>query len=104
MTARAEMRYLSGPWATVAALLLAVKNSGHPDDYTRVTQWDNPEIKTPAQAADAALKLREIGLPLETLLGDPLGLDPALIQDIVSAANRETLLQNMQIGNGARRA
>lgn len=104
MTARTEMRYLSGPWATVAGLLLAVKNNGHPDDYARVTQWDNPEIKTPAQAADAALKLREIGLPLETLLSDPLGLDPALIQDIVSAANRETLLQNMQIGNGARRA
>lgn len=102
--ARTEMKYLSGPWSKVAALLLAVKKNGHPGDYARATQWDNPEIKTPAQAADAAGKLREIGLPLETLLSDPLGLDPALIKDIVEAANRETLLQNINIGGGGRRA
>lgn len=100
MTSRTEMKYLTGPWARVAALLLAIEESGHPDDYRRVTQFDNPEIKTPAQAADAAGKLRDIGLPLETLLSDPLNYDPAAIPDIVAAANRENLLSNAQLGGG----
>lgn len=100
MTARTEMRYLDGPWSKVAGLLLAVKHNGHPDDYTRVTEWDNPEIKTPAQAADAAGKLRDIGLPLSTLLSDPLGYSPEDIPDIVAAANRENLLANVNLGRG----
>lgn len=100
MTARTEMKYLTGPWAKVAALLLAIKHRGHPDDYARVTEFDNPEIKTPAQAADAALKLREIGVPLSSVLSDPLGYDPADIKDIVAAANRENLLANVNLGGG----
>lgn len=100
MTGRTEMRYLSGPWSRVAGLLLAVKNNGHPDDFQRVTEWDNPEIKTPAQAADAAGKLRDIGLPLSTLLSDPLGYAPEDIPDIVAAANRENLLANVNLGGG----
>lgn len=100
MQARTEMKHLNAPWSRVAALLLAVANSGHPDDYVRVTQWENPEIKTPAQAADAAGKLRDIGVPLETLLSDPLGYDPADIPSIVAAANRESLLANVNLGGG----
>ena len=100
MSARTEMRYLTGPWSRVAALLLAIKNNGHPSDYPRITEWDNPEIKTPAQAADAAGKLRDIGLPLSKLLSDPLGYDPADIPDIVEAANRENLLSNVNLGGG----
>ena len=100
MTGRTEMRYLSSPWSKVAGLLLAVKNNGHPDDYPRMTEWENPEIKTPAQAADAAGKLRDIGLPLETLLSDPLAYPPEDIEDIVSAANRENLLANVNLGRG----
>lgn len=99
MTARTEMKYLSKPWGDVASLLLALANNGHPADYLRVTQWENPEIKTPAQAADAAGKLRDIGIPLETLLSDPLGYDVADIPDIVKAASRESLLSN--VGGGA---
>jgi hypothetical protein len=100
MSARTEMRYLTGPWSRVASLLLAIKNNGHPSDYPRITEWDNPEIKTPAQAADAAGKLRDIGLPLSKLLSDPLGYDPADIPDIVAAANRENLLSNVNLGGG----
>lgn len=100
MSARTEQKYLDNPWSRVAALLLAAKHSGHPDDYPRVTQWENPEIKTPAQAADAAGKLREIGLPLETLLSDPLGYPAEDIADIVEAANRENLLANVSLGGG----
>ena len=100
-SARSEMKYLSGPWSWVASLLLAIKHEGHPADYPRITSWDNPEIKTPAQAADAAGKLRDIGVPLETLLSDPLGYDPAEIPDIVEAANRESLMSNVQLGGGS---
>lgn len=98
MTGRTEMRYLSGPWSKVASLLMAVKNNGNPDDYPRNTEWDNPEIKTPAQAADAAGKLREIGLPLSVLLSDPLGYPAEDIDDIVAAADRERLIDNFNLG------
>lgn len=100
MNSRAEMRQLGGPWAQVAALLAALSKDGHPEDYAYVTQWDNPEIKTPAQAADAAGKLRDIGLPLEVLLSTPLGYDPADIPDIVAAAKQEQLMRNINIGGG----
>ena len=99
MTARTEMKYLSNPWGTVASYMLALKNNGHPADSLRSTQWESPEIKTPSQAADAAGKLRDIGVPLETLLSDPLGYNPEDIPDIVRAANRESLLNN--VGGGA---
>lgn len=99
-TARTEMKHLSGPWSRVASLLSAVEHGGHPDDYRYITQWENPEIKTPAQAADAAGKLRDIGLPLATLLSDPLGYDPEDIPDIVAAASRENLLANVNLGGG----
>lgn len=99
MTAKTEMKHLSNPWGTVGALLLAVANNGHPEDYLRVTQWESPEIKTPSQAADAAGKLRDIGLPLETLLSDPLGYDPTDIPGIVAAASRESLFSNLGGGN-----
>lgn len=99
MTAKTEMKYLTNPWGDVASLLLAVSKSGHPHDHARSTQWDSAEIKTPSQAADAAGKLRDIGIPLETLLSEPLGYDPADIPDIVKAASRESLLSN--VGGGA---
>lgn len=97
MAAKTEMKYLDGPWSRVAALLLALSKNGHPDDYPRVTQWENAEIKTPAQAADAAGKLRDIGLPLSTLLHDPLGYAPDDIPDIVTAANTERALQQTRV-------
>ena len=100
MTAKTEQKYLNEPWSRVGALLLAASKDGHPDDYTRVAQWENPEIKTPAQAADAAGKLRDIGLPLETLLADPLSYPVEDIPDIVEAANRERLLANVSLGGG----
>lgn len=100
MSAKTEQKYLDSPWSRVAALLLAIKHDSHPDDFVRVTQWDSAEIKTPAQAADAALKLRGIGLPLETLLSDPLSYPAQDIPDIVAAANRESLLANVTLGGG----
>src|SRR5699024_12156715 len=100
ITSRTEFHYLTGSWSRVASLLLANKNNGHPSDYPRITEWDNPEIKPRAQAADAAGKLRDIGLPLSKLLSDPLGYDPADIPDIVAAANRENLLSNVNLGGG----
>lgn len=100
MTAKTEMKHLTNPWGRVAAMLLALKHSGHPSDYTRLAQWENPEIKTPSQAADAAGKLRDIGVPLATLLSDPLGYPADDIPDIVEAAGRENILANLGSGIG----
>ena len=100
--ARTEMRSLDGPWGRVADLLAAVRDGGHPADYGYSTHWENPEIKTPAQAADAAGKLRDIGIPLETLLREPLGFDPENIDDIVAKANQERIVSNMNLGGGYR--
>lgn len=98
MSARTEMKHLANPWGKVASLLQAVDNSVDPAAYRYSTQWENPEIKTPAQAADAAGKLREIGVPLATLLADPLGYDPEDVQAIVDAASRETILNGANVG------
>src|SRR5699024_12255800 len=95
MSARTEMRYLTGPWSRVASLLLATKNNGHPSDHPRITEWDNPEIKTPAHAGDAAGKLRDIELPRSQRLSDPLPHHPADIPDIAAEANRAKLLPNL---------
>lgn len=100
MTAKTEMKQLTNPWGRVASLLLAIKHEGHPDDYPRLASWENPEIKTPSQAADAAGKLRDIGIPLATLLSDPLGYPAEEIADIVEAAARESVLDNLGTGLG----
>lgn len=98
--ARTEMKYLATPWAKVAGLLRAVGTEQHPADRTYVTHWEDPETSTPAQAADAAGKLRDIGVPLSTLLSDPLGYPAELIPEIVSEANRERLIANTVLGRG----
>lgn len=100
MAARGEQRQLDSNWSQVASLLAALDAEGHPADHPYITQWDNPEIKTPAQAADAAGKLRDIGVPLATLLSDPLGYDPEEIPDIVEAATQEQLIAGVNLGGG----
>lgn len=97
LTARAddENRAAGRSWAAVGWLLDAVAN-GRPAeplrrrDYGAV--WDSPEIRTPAQAADVATKLRSIGVPLADVLADPLGWDADRIANTVAAADRAAML------------
>lgn len=93
-TAYAEQRQLDPDWARVAGLLVAVANPAEPldlDNHRPV--WASPEIRTPAQAADSATKLRGIGVPLRELLTDPLGYSPDDAERIAGAARTELLTQ-----------
>ena len=89
--AYADMRHLDASWAAVAAMLHAVATDTHPHDVDAVPVWASPEVRTPAQAADAAAKLHGIGVPLASLLTDPLGMDPQRARSIVDQQRVESL-------------
>lgn len=94
LTARAysEQRQMSGPWAQVVALMQAVDGQ-HDVDRTPDMHpiWRSPEVRTPGQAADSAVKLHQMGVPLSHLLVDPLGYEPAVVAQIMAARRGEML-------------
>ena len=94
--ARAEQRRCTSEWARVAWLLDAVREGSAPVAAdlrdTRVS-WETPETSTPAMDADAAVKLRTIGVPLEPILTETLGWSPDLAEDIAARAEREAILR-----------
>lgn len=90
--AYSDHRQLDTPWSRVSQLLAAVvdeKIDPAGEDFKPV--WGSPEIRTPAQAADAALKLRDIGVPLETVLVETLGYSPAKAATIAAQADRSNI-------------
>lgn len=90
MLAYSEHRQLGPDWSRVAAWLHAVADGADlTDDY--VTLWESPETRTPAQAADAATKLHGIGVPLGSLLTDPLGYEPDTVATILSQRDRDQI-------------
>lgn len=88
-----EQRQLAGPWGKVSALMWAAGDPTNrdPADRTITPTWDSPEIRTPAQAADAAVKLRDIGVPLRSLLINTLGYEPAEAAEILENRRAETI-------------
>lgn len=97
LTSRAytEQSALTSPWSAVAWLLDAVRDRAAADpDLAREygVMWESPEIRTPAQAADVAVKLRSIGVPLADVLADPMGYAPDRVAAIVAAADREAVI------------
>lgn len=90
-----EQRQLDAPWCRVAGFLAAVENPAEtdPEDYAAELEsvWGSPEVRTPAQAADAALKQQSIGIPLRTILTDTLGYAPESADGIVTAARAESI-------------
>lgn len=90
-----EMRQLDAPWARTAGLLHAVKNPDELDAeqlaHELTPVWASPEVRTPAQAADAALKLSSIGVPLRSLLVDTLGYTPEAADAVNRAAQAESI-------------
>lgn len=95
--ARAEQRRTTNEWARVAWLLDAVARGTAPDpaDLRGVSvSWESPETSTPAMAADAAVKLRGIGIPLEAILVDTLGMEPDTAAELAQAARLDTVLSN----------
>lgn len=92
--AYSDHRVLGRSWARVAQLMAAVRNAGvDPTARDYRAEWSSPEIRTPAQAADAAGKERDMGIPLETVLVKTLGYTPAEAQRVVEAADRDALVQ-----------
>lgn len=94
LTSRAlsEQRQLSRPWEQVAALIMAITTGKDVDTFDYYATWANPEVRTPAQAADAAVKLKSLGIPLESLLSDPLGYEPEQIRSIMAGQRSEQIL------------
>ncbi|WP_166786262.1 phage portal protein [Cryobacterium psychrophilum] len=76
-------------WAKVADLIVKVRDGQNLTDYEAL--WSAPDTRTPAQVADAAAKLAGIGVPLASVLADPMGYSPSQIDSIMQAQRRETL-------------
>lgn len=84
-------RIFGNAWEQVAALVLAVMNGVDPYDVELSTVWQTPETRTPAQAADAAVKLKTMGVPLTVVLEDTLGYSPTQIERVRVAQREEAL-------------
>ncbi|WP_431711107.1 phage portal protein [Glutamicibacter uratoxydans] len=84
-------RIFGNAWEQVAALVLAVKDGVDPLDVELGTVWAGPETRTPAQAADAAVKLKTMGVPLSIVLEDSLGYSPAQLERVRTALRAEAL-------------
>ncbi|MFQ1002537.1 phage portal protein [Modestobacter sp. SSW1-42] len=94
-TARARMRTFGDAWAEVAQLILAVLTGADPATFEVEAIWGDPETRTPAQAADAAAKLRGIGVALSTVQGLTLGWTPEQIAADRIARRAEALDSSM---------
>lgn len=93
--AEAEKDRTADEWGRVAVLLDAVARGVpvDPDMLDRaVVTWSPSETSTPAMDADAAVKLRGIGLPLAAILADTLHYPPDRVAELVAAARDEQVL------------
>lgn len=85
----AEQRQLDVPWSRVLGLIQAITNGADVPTTALLPVWESPEVRTGAQAADAAAKLREIGVPLAAVLRDPMGYAPDRIDEVIDAQREE---------------
>jgi hypothetical protein len=87
-----KQRTYGRAWAKVADLIVKVRDGDNTRDFE--TLWAAPETRTPAQVADAAAKLTGMGVPLESVLADPMGYTPSQIEQIKQARRAEVLDQS----------
>lgn len=78
-------------WAEVAKLMIAVRDQADPLTLDLDVLWGSPEVRTPAQSADAAVKLKDIGIPLSVIMADTLGFTPAQVERVREAVRAEAL-------------
>lgn len=90
---RTEIKKLTAPWATVAALIDAVAAGMVPSAAPIITAFESPELRTPNQAADAAVKLKALGIPLRNLLVNPLEYPEPEVTDIMANYESEQIKQ-----------
>lgn len=86
-----KQRTYGRAWAKVADLIVKVTGTTGPD---LETLWAAPDTRTPAQVADAAAKLSGIGVPLASVLADPMGYTPTQIEQIMQAQRAAALTQS----------
>lgn len=92
--AYSDHRALEDDWSRVAQLMAAIVDMGaDPAGAYYRPVWTSPEIRTPSQAADAALKHRDIGIPLDAVLVNDLGYSPAEAERIAKLADRERIVK-----------
>lgn len=94
-TARARMRTFGDAWADVARLVYAVQKGVDPEALEVEAVWGDPETRTPAQSADAATKLRSMGVALATVQDVTLGWTPEQIEADRKARRAEALDASM---------
>lgn len=93
--AETEKSRTADEWARVAVLLDAVDRGVPVDPATAgraVVSWEPSETSTPAMDADAAVKLRGIGVPLAAVLADTLHYAPDRVAELVAQARDEQVL------------
>ncbi|MCK1804072.1 phage portal protein [Brevibacterium sp. R8603A2] len=78
-------------WSDVIKLVVAVRDGSDPLALDYDTIWSSPETRTPAQAADAAVKLSQIGVPLPVILADTLGMSPQQVERVRDAGRAQAL-------------
>lgn len=84
-----KQRIYGRAWARVADLIEKVRNGTNNRDFETV--WAAPDTRTPAQVADAAAKLHGIGVPLASVLADPMGYQPPQIEQVLKAQRTEAM-------------
>lgn len=89
--AYALQRLFGQSWADVARLVVAVRDGVDPLEVDVETVWESPETRTPSQSADAAVKLKSIGVPLTVLLTEHMGYSPAQVDRVRTAMRTEAL-------------
>ncbi len=86
---RRRQRIFGGGWEDAMRLAMLVRDGHHGLDRLE-TVWRDPETPTVAQAADAALKKADIGIPFAQLAED-LGYSPQQIEAMRASRRAETL-------------
>lgn len=78
-------------WERVARLVWLVRDGRLPDGGGELsTMWADPESRTDAMAADAALKRAELGVPWAQLMAD-LGYTPAQVESMRAMKRTEAI-------------
>ncbi len=80
---RRKQRVLSGGWETVMRLAVAIRDGRYDPALNRLeTVWSDPETRSVAQGADAALKLVQGGLlTADVALEHYVGMTPGQIEN-----------------------
>ncbi len=90
-TAIGKLRLWTPPWRQVAALEVALRTGQDVRTVFAEPLWSNPLTITPAQAADEAVKLGTLRVPLSIILAEALGWSPDQVNAVRMAQQQERL-------------